>query len=1019
MSKCKFNCFIKFDPLLIFDAMTKIDFTPSATFNLHELMLHRVYEILLLASPYDAYILEEDGQLTEQIMIEYLGMNFKTAPRVWREPTATSALQIIPKRKFDLIIVMARISDMDPVVFCQKVKEKYPKKPVILLAADESELAHIRLDEKKSCFDRTFIWSGNANVFTAIIKYIEDKLNASRDVKIGDVGIIIYIEDTPRDYSVILPLLYQVILNYTNQLVSTSLNAAQRLFHLRGRPKILLASSYEEAQKFYNKYRANILGIISDINFPYKGKKNPDAGLKFAQWVRKKDPVMPIMLQSRHQDVRELANNIKAHFLYKKSTRLLRDIEHFIITNFGFGDFIFRLPDGSAIAMATNLMEIVALLKTIPDESLIYHADHNHFSNWLAARSEYELASKIRPLRESNFPSTNEHRQTLIRIISGGVKQQHSSRIINFSTDAFEPSINFVRLTPGYLGGKARGLAFAIKMLNDSGIREKYADIDIRVPHVAVLGTDEFDRFMNHNNLWEAVLPLQDNKKINKLFLKSALSHDLEKILTVFLSKIHYPLAVRSSSLLEDSPYQPLAGMYSTYMYPNAGKTLKARVAGLSKLIKLVCASMFNQEPRSILENTTNRLEEEKMAVVIQELAGQSQGEHFYPDFSGVAQSINYYPVSYMQREEGVAYVALGLGRTIVEGEKALRFSPKYPAILPQFYSIKATLAASQNSFYALKLQNTKDHSNYSESRDLAHLRLQQAEKDGTLKAVASVICENDSVIRDSLNYDGTRIVSFAPILKWKAFPLADIINDILEMGELAMGGPVELEFAVNMSNNSTNRPQFNLLQIRPMPHTGIQSGLNVSNVTKKNTIVRSHVTLGDGSINYIKNILVVKKDTINSTNTVEIAGEIEQLNKIYGKGKPYISIGPGRWGTADPSLGIPIRWDQISNAKVIVEVGIDNFNIDPSFGSHFFQIVTGLKIAYFTINPKNKADSIDWDWLSEVNPITETAHISWLELPYPLQVHINGISGKGIIMKPTAPVKNIEPMDEQESSGI
>ena len=999
--------------------MRKIEFTPSATFNLHELMLNRVYEILLVASPYDAYILEEDGQLTEQILNEYLAMNFTAAPRVWRESTATDALATLSKRKFDLVIVMARISDMDPVTFGAKVKELYPRKPVILLAADETEVAKMPLDAANSSLDKIFVWSGHANVFPTIIKYVEDRQNAPRDVRIGDVRIIIVIEDTPRDYSIILPLIYKVIVNYTNQLVSTSLTAAQRLFHLRGRPKILLTGTYEEAQKYYRRYHKNVLGIISDINFPYKGKKNPEAGLKFAKWVRKQDPVMPIMLQSRDQDIRDLAHGINAHFLYKKSTRLLHDIEEFIIANFGFGDFIFRLPDGKSIAMAASLDSLMQLLNTVPDESFIYHANHNHFSNWLSARGEFESASNIRPLRESHFKSTSEHRQAIIRFIQEGRSLQKAGQVIDFASDSFNPSVNLIRLAQGSMGGKARGLAFAEKILEESEISSKYPEIEIRVPRVAILGTDEFDRFMSHNQLWKQALGLTDNKKIDRLFSNGTFSNELLNTLKVLLSKIKYPLAVRSSSLLEDSPYQSLAGAYTTFMYPNNARSLQARVEGLCNLIKLVYASMFHQEPRAIIGKTTHRLEEEKMAVVIQELAGQRHGDYYYPTFSGVTQNYNYYPVSYMQREEGVAFLALGLGRTIVEGEKALRFSPKYPAILPQFYSIKATLAASQNSFYALRLKHQKRVTHYTELTSLVKFSLDQAEKDGVLKFAGSVISSDDAVIRDSLRYRGTRVVTFAPILKWKLFPLAELLEDLLNIGVAAFGGPVEIEFAVNMPPVRSEKPEFCLVQIRPMHNTNYESTIGMDHIHSEDIFTSSAITLGNGTIDNINNILLVKKDAFNPAKTVDIAAEIERFNHVYGKNKSYILVGPGRWGSADPWLGIPVRWDQISNAKVIVEVGLGNYNIDPSFGSHFFQIVTGMKIGYFTINPKNKTDLFDWDWLETITPEAETPYISWLQSKHCLPIYIDGVTGKGIILKPIDPTQNIEPMDEQESTGI
>lgn len=984
-------------------------------------MLHRVYEILLVASPYDAYILEEDGQLAEQIINEYLGMNFTAAPRLWVSPTASDALEFLTKRKFDLIIVMSRISDMDPITFSKKIKELYPKKPIILLAADESELNQLPAFDLQSSkpINKVFIWTGNANLFPTIIKYYEDRKNVKRDVKLGEVRIIIVIEDTPRDYSVILPLIYKTIVEYTNQLMSKSLNAGQRLLHLRGRPKIILTSNYEEAQRYYRKYRSNVLGIISDINFPKDGKKDPLAGVKFAKWVRKQESTMPIMLQSRNQDVHELAEEINAHFLYKKSTRLLRDIQEFVITNFGFGNFIFRSPDGTPIAMAANLDELMQILGTINDESFAYHSSYNHFSNWLSARGEFLAASKIRPLKQEDFDTIEEHRNEIIRFIEESQVKHLDEELVDFSVDSFNASINFTRFASGSLGGKARGLTFAGQLLVDSGIRGKYPEITIRVPQVAIIGTDEFDRFMNDNQLWGPVLSVTDNQEINRLFLEARFSNELINPLKIYLSKINYPVAVRSSSLLEDSQYQPLAGLYTTYMYPNNNESLDIRVAELCILIKLVYASMFHKEPRAILTNSTRRLEEEKMAVVIQELIGQKHADYFYPTFSGVCQNYNYYPVSYMKREEGAAFLALGLGRTVVEGEKALRFSPKYPAILPQFYSVRATIASSQNSFYALKLIEKQYKSDYSELIDLEKLPLSVAEQDGVLKHVASVVCSQDSVIRDSLSYDGTRVVTFAPILKWRKIQLAEILNEILDIGRHALGGPVEIEFAVNIFPGTSRKPEFCLLQIRPMHSSNLNTDIDLITAESEDIVARSHITLGDGTIDNIYNIVFIDKDSFNPAKSEDIAREIDTFNQRLGNQRPYILIGPGRWGSADPWLGVPVRWDQISNAKVIVEVGLDKYNIDPSFGSHFFQIVTGMKIAYFTINPKNKEDSINWDWLADKEPVDSTEFIRWIQLDQPITVHVDGISGKGVIKKPDENITDFEPMDEQESTGI
>ena len=989
----------------------------NKNWDFQELILHRVHEILLVASPYDAFTLEEDGQLTEQILHEYIGMNLSYAPRVWRASTAADAMKMISKRKFDLIIVMIRISDMDPISLSTKIKTKDSKIPIVLLVFDESELKQLPNPIPKSKIDRVFTWSGNANVFPAIIKFIEDRLNIKRDVKKGGVRVIILVEDSPRYYSIILPLLYKEITYHTRNLISKSIDDAQKQLHMRGRPKILLASTWEEAEKYYNEYRENLFGIISDIRFPKKRKLINNCGIDFIELVRQKDPAMPILLQSTDINHKRKANEIKIQFLHKKSPTLLQDLKEFIMKNFGFGDFEFQNTNGKTNIICRNIYELREAVKKIPIKSLKYHASNNHFSNWLAARGEFDLATIMRPILFSDFKKPEDMRIHLLDLLGKILKKQQEGKVVEFSPSSFNPETTYVRISDGSLGGKARGLAYANQLINQSKLNTEFETVNIRIPKIAVIGTDEFDLFMETNKLWEFALNEKDNSIIEKKFLTARLSKSLIVKLKSYLININYPIAVRSSSLLEDSQYQPLAGLYATYMLPNNSKILKTRLSQLCEAIKRIYASTFFQDPKSVMHTSSSRQEEEKMAILIQELVGRRYNNIFYPTFSGVSQSLNYYPVSYLKRGDGVAFVAVGFGKTIVEGEKSLRFCPEYPDILPQYYSIKSTIENTQNHFYALKMNSKSNLLRYGEESNLKKYELQQAEYDGVLKYVASVISTEDGIVRDSLRYDGKRVITFKPILNWDTFPLTEILKKILTLGKKALGCDVEIEFSVNLYDQKNKLPEFCLLQIRPMLINGLRSK-NDKVLFKNNELMcKSNVTLGDGKIKTIKNIIYIDPEHFDPSQTPIIAKEIEKINSKVSKKDNYLLIGPGRWGSTDPWLGIPVNWKQISKAKVIIEYSTEDFNIDPSFGSHFFQNIISLRIGYFTINKNTKDEFIDWDWLKN-NPLKKkTKFIKWIELKRPLFVQLDGTTGTGIIMKPQEKKQDI--MNEEQSTGI
>ena len=993
-------------------------YSNKATINFQDLMLHRIHEILLVASPYDAFILEEDGRLTQQILYEYLGMNLSYAPRVWHAKDATTGLRMLSDRSYDLVIVMMRISDMDPITFGEKVKNNYPDKPVILLAFDESEITTLPYERMKKTIDQVYIWSGNANVFPAIIKNIEDRMNLKRDYNIADIRSIIMVEDDPRYYSIILPLLYRTALKHARDLISKSFSDTDRLLLFRARPKIILTSTYEEAIEFYNQYRNNILGFVSDVRFPKKGVMDSDAGLKLIKYIRNKDSDMPVLLQSTNSEHKKHAKKVNASFIDKNSTTLMQDLESFIINNFGFGDFIFRDRKRNEISRANNLKQFQKILKTIPSKTLRYHASKNHFSNWLAVRGEFNIASNLRPIKISDFNNIEDLRKVILDHLESGVNTRSRRSLVQYNAESKGEDIDFVRLSTGSLGGKARGLAFAINLINESGLNKKFDKINLRVPKVAVIGTDEFDYFMNENNLWKiAFAKNKSDKSIINSFLKGSLSKELTKTLSKYLSNIRFPLAIRSSSLLEDSQYQPLAGMYATYMLPNSNKSKTTRLEELTKAIKLVYASTYLKEPKSLIEGSVHHHEEEKMAVIVMELVGKSHANRFYPSASGLAQSFNYYPVSYMKRKEGVAYLALGLGRTIAEGEKSLRFSPKYPGIIPQYFSVRSTIDNSQNQFYALDLNKGMKLLKHGLEENTSLFDLNIAEKDGELDWSASVVSNEDNVVRDSLRFDGTRVITFPSLLKWKTLPITDLLLDLLKLGESSLGCPVEIEFAINMHDTEETLTDFCLLQIKPMVVGGLDRIQDFDSIQKKNILCKSSVALGNGLIENINNLIIVDPKNFDPSKTKLIAKQIEKINNELSDLEQYVLIGPGRWGSADPWLGIPVEWDQISKAKVIVEYGMDSFPVDPSFGSHFFQNVTSMRIGYFTINHKKRSDKIDMDWINTQQVKKKSKYIKWIKLDKPITVTIDGQTGEGNIIKPLEPIE--EKMDEHETSGI
>ncbi len=968
----------------------------------HDLMQFHIREILIVSSLYDSFILEEDGQLSENIFSDYFDLNLSYAPRITRVSTGEHALEIINSRPFDLIITMMRLSDMDVHTFGKRVKLANPNIPIILLAYESDISSHALKSGDVPGIDKIFVWTGDTKILLAITKLMEDKLNVSHDTQFGNVRVIIVIENSRHYYSLFLPLIYTEIMKQTQSLIAEGLNEMHRQLRRRARPKILLAQNFEEGMEYYEKYKRNILGIISDIRYSRKGKTDPEAGFKFAGQIKSENSEMPLLLMSSNYKNARRADRMKVSFLDKNSPSFLQDLRQFIIDHLGFGDFVFRRPDGAEVGRASSMRDMIKLLPTITDDSLAYHASRNHFSNWLMARTEFTLAEKLRPRKISDFDSIKDLREHLIGSIQDLRKSKQRGVITEFSRLQYDPGNEFIRLSSGSLGGKARGIAFIRALLDKSQVAERFPDVNIKIPSTVVLGTDVFDQFMDDNNLRHLVLEEINDNEITQHFLNARLPARVQSDLKFFLKRVRYPLAVRSSSLLEDSQYQPFAGLYATYMVPNNSKDVRTRLQQLCDAIKLVFASTFYKAPKAYIKALSRSIEEEKMAVIIQELVGQQYGDLFYPSFSGVAQSYNYYPISYLKPEDGIVQVALGLGKIVVDGGKVLRFSPKHPNILPQFSSPEKILHNSQINFFALDLSTPEVKLCKNDEITLIQGDLVQAERDGTLAPIGAVFSPDDNAVYDGIYHNGPRVVTFSHILKSNIFPLSAILSDLLEIGRHGIGSPVQIEFAVNMYNNINKKPDFYFLQIRPMISGSEQSLVDIKNINEKSLFCRTSSALGNGVMFDIFDIVYVKPDAFNAANSVKIAAEIGIMNnEMIKNGRKYLLIGPGRWGSSDNWLGIPVSWEQISNVNLVVETDIEKFSVEPSQGTHFFHNITSFRIGYFTITHNKINDFVDWNWLAKQKAFLETRFVRHLYFSRPVVAKINGRTREGVIIKP------------------
>ena len=968
------------------------------------LMRYRIRDILLVSSLYDLYVFEEDGRLYELIRREYQGLNLSHSPEIIRVSKGEDAIRRVKEEKrFDLIITTQHIEDMEATTLARKVREENLNVPVVLLGYDDRELSELMSYSDVSVFDRIFVWTGNFRIIIGIIKYLEDRMNVDHDARLVGVQCIILIEDNVRFYSSFLPILYTEILKQSQRLISEGINLTHKYLRMRARPKILLCTTYEEAWEYFEKYEEYVLGIISDIDFMHNGVQDPQAGIEFARNVRLRRRDIPILLQSNDPANEKKVKGLGASFVLKDSPTLLQQLRQFTNDHFGFGDFIFRLENGQEVGRARDLGSLEKLLKTVPAESIRYHASQNHFSNWLKARTEFWLAHKLRPRRVSDYPSVEDLRADLVSSLRSYRKMQQRGLITDFNKDSFDPNSGFARIGGGSLGGKARGLSFLNMLINNYNLPERFENTQIFVPPGIVLGTDVFDTFVDENDLRSFALRSDNDSEILKKFLEaSRFPTDILNELEDFLELVHEPLAVRSSSLLEDSQYHPFAGVYETYMIPNNHHDPLIRLYELVTAIKRVYASTFSKSAKDYIKVTSYRLEEEKMAVIIHKLVGAQHGDRFYPAVSGVAKSYNFYPVPPQKAENGIASIAFGLGRTVVEGGNTVKFAPRYPNHLPQFHSIKETLRNNQREFYALDLQAHNEDPSQLHDICVRKYPLREAEKDNTLYFAASTYSHENNTINDGISRQGTRIITFAPILKHKIFPLPEILDVLLELGSWGMGSPVEIEFAVNMAVPPGKPKQMGLLQMRPMVLKREKEALKLDRYKKNNLICRSPQVMGNGIIDDIYDVVVVDYHTFQRSKSKLVAEEVSIFNhKLVQESRPYLLIGVGRWGTLDPWLGIPVNWDQIAGAKVIVETSFKDFMVAPSQGSHFFQNITSFRVAYFTVNAFKKQGFVDWDWLLE-QPAAESRQFTrHIRFEQPLKIVINGQDNEGVIIKP------------------
>ena len=965
------------------------------------LMTKRIFNVLLVANPYDAFMLEDDGRIDEKIFIEYMNLSLRYPPRFTQVSTEEETWMELQNTNFDLVIVMPGTDNSDTFDIARSIKVKYPNIPLVVLTPFSHGITARMEHEDLSIFEYVFCWLGNTDLLVSIIKLIEDKMNLEHDIKEVGVQMILLVEDSIRFYSSVLPNLYKFVLKQSREFATEALNEHQRTLRMRGRPKIVLARSYEEAMHLYNRYEKNVLGVITDARYPREGMIDPIAGIRLMEEIRKRDPFMPLILQSSESENRRYAARYEASYVDKNSKKMNVDLRDVVSGNFGFGDFIFRNPVTlEEVARVRNLKELQNIIFSIPTESLLYHVSRNHVSRWLYSRAMFPPAEFLKQISVEDVNDTDVLRKIIFEAIVKYRKMKNQGVVAIFQRDRFDRYSNFARIGEGSLGGKGRGLAFIDNMVKHHPEFSEFENATVAIPKTVVLCTDIFDEFMDTNNLYQISLSDVDDETILKTFLNARLPDRLMEDFLAFFNVVNSPIAIRSSSLLEDSHYQPFAGIYSTYMIPNL-EDKNEMLRMLSDAIKGVYASVFYKDSKAYMQATSNVIDQEKMAVILQEVVGTQYGDRFYPSISGVARSLNYYPIGDEKAEEGTVSLALGLGKYIVDGGLTLRVCPYHPTQVLQTSEMEIALRETQTSFYALDLTNKGENFSLDDGFNLLKLPVKEAEKDDALQYIASTYDPYDMVIRDGIYPGGRKVITFANILQHDVFPLSRILQLSQEYGQREMRRPVEIEFAVTL-NQKEKSGTFYLLQVRPMVDVKADLAEDLNLISEDKLLLKSFNSLGHGVMEDIYDLIYVKTDGYNAGNNPTIAYEIEKMNrKLLDEGKHYVLVGPGRWGSSDSWLGIPVKWPHISAARVIVEAGLTNYRVDPSQGTHFFQNLTSFGVGYFTINAYMNDGIYRQDFLDTLPAIEETTHLRHIRFDKPVVVKMDGKKKIGVVTIP------------------
>ncbi len=979
--------------------MSPVPVFPSKIDKFYNLMKYHVQDVLLVSSPYDAYILEEDGALTKRIFNDFLELDLHYIPRITRVSSAKEAIDFLKKHSFDLIITMPRLSDMSPIEFGRSVKSMSPDTPVILLTYAPVERDVLMVIREKKYIDKVFYWFGDSKLFLAIIKYVEDMKNMDNDTGLG-VNVILVVEDSPWYYSFFLPLIYTEILKQTRKILTDSINESDVLLRVRARPKIVTAETFEEAIRIFKSYKKNLLGIISDVQYPKGGKLCVDAGFDLVKTVKSEIKDLNVILQSSNLKNKKIAKRLGVDFFHKLSKNMVEQLRKYILHNFGFGDFVFRYPDRKIITRAKTLEEFADKILDIPDESVLYHAKKNHFSMWFRARTEFEIAEVLRTKTVDDFGSVDEIKKYLHSTIKKHLLQSKLKSVISLQALSDAQSAIFVKIGEESLGGKARGLAFMQAILTESGLDDRFKNVEIKVPFSTVLATDIYEEFISKNRLKERAMNINNEDEIRALFLNSKLPKGVEKDLEKVLNKVNTPIAVRSSSIFEDSQTLSFAGIYKTFMLANNERSIDHRLANLVASIKMVYASVFSNIAKRFVENTNFKLEEEKMAVLIQKIVGKAYGKYYFPVVSGIAQSYNFYPLSYLKPEDGVVYIAFGLGKIFEECRYIKRVSPASPTVDPLCMNGEDHLKQSQKFFYGLNLEKSDFNAKKGELSGLEKLKINDFNIVEPLDFVCQYFVPEDGRITDFPENGARRVLTFDNLLKNKYFPFSGVVSEILNLSSKAIGESSEIEFAINLNKNGKH--QFFLLQNKPLISG---SGLGTVLIEKseiKRSLCYSDETMGNGIYDGIKHIVVVPPDTFDRTRTKDIAKEIEAINEeMKSKKVNYILVVPGRLGTGDPWNGIPVKWNAISQAKIVVEYTKHDFRVEPSKGNHFFQAMLSARIGYFYVDHKDKNHFFDWGVLESVELKQKSDFLKLYRADSPFVVKLDGKQGFGIIKKP------------------